>query len=249
MNKFRGGLTQCVIAFVIFVIQLVPVHANDLAVKYLTSVDESLVDLLPRTCYFSGRFNEQKYLTGLSEPLLSQGQLMFACDRGLTWYTEAPIDEALIYSLGSQHFFYSQKHQSIKPLTGRLHSNIGKLLVSIMGADTGYIDQYFKLIDEPRANMSYRFVPRKEAMKKFISEFRLQRIVIDDGFSADSTIVVEFDQPNVSSTRLTISQIQYRKGGSMLDCLGVFKHQKICQQFSMLNTLVEPKPYDNDSGH
>jgi hypothetical protein len=167
---------------------------------------------------------------------------MFAGDRGLTGYTDVPITEALIYSLGRQHFFYSQTQQSIKPLTGRLHNNIGKLLVSIMGADTGYIDQHFKLIDEPRMDEPYRFVPKKKAMEKFISELRLQKIGVND----DTTIVVEFDQPDVGGTRLTIAQVQYNGSGSMIECLSVLSNQKVCQRFLILNTLTEPKSYDNN---
>ncbi|MFT5116656.1 MAG: hypothetical protein ACI9NY_000178 [Kiritimatiellia bacterium] len=239
MNKLVGRITHCAIAVTLLVIQVTLVQANAASVKYAASVDNYVVDLFPQSCYFSGRFTEQKQLIGLSDPLLSQGQIMFACDRGLTWYTQAPITEALIYSLGHQHFFYSQERQSIKPLTGRLHNNMGKLLVSIMGADTGYIDQYFKLIDEPRKDKIYRFVPKKKAMKKFIGELRLQKISINN----DVTIVVEFDQPDVGSTQLTMAKVQYRESLSMVDCLMVLNNQKICQQFSMLNTLIEAEPY------
>jgi hypothetical protein len=242
MNNLSDRLIHYVIAIVILAINLIAAHANADLVKYAVSVDEHLADLLPRSCYFSGRFTEQKQLVGLSEPLLSQGRLMFACDRGLTWYTEVPIKEALIYSLSRQHFFYSQTQQSIKPLTGRLHNNIGKLLVSIMGADTGYIDQHFKLIDESRVDKPYRFVPRKKAMKKFISELRLQKI----GVNGDATIVIEFNQPDVGSTRLTIAQVQYHGSGSMIECLSVLRNQKICQRFLILNNLTETNPYDNN---
>jgi len=253
MNKLSRRLARCVyvIATVILVMNVAQVQQGNAAsvnvatVTYVDSVDEDVADLLPRSCYFSGRFSEQKQLIGLPEPLLSQGRIMFACDRGLTWYTEAPIKEALIYSLGSQHFFYSQAQESIELLNSRLHNNIGKLLVSIMGADTDYINQYFKLIDEPRVDKPYRFVPRKKAMKKFIGELRLQKFSMNDGSATNPVIVVEFDQPNVGSTRLTIAQVEYRDSGSMVDCLAALKNQKICQRFSTLNTLTEPKPYDN----
>lgn len=237
MPNISLGLTRYAVAIIALLAIAATAYADFTSLKKASITDARLANLFPQSCHLSGHFVEQKNLIGLSEPLLSQGQFMFACDRGLTWHTDKPINEALIYSLGRQHFQYSQETQAIAPLTGRLHNNIGKLLVGIMGADIGYIDQYFQLIDEPRtddakAGKPYRFVPRKKAMKKFISELRLQK----NDAGGDANIIVEFDQPNVGSTVLTITQVQYREGWSRLSCLEVFNNNtRICERFSSLN--------------
>lgn len=61
----------------------------------------------------------------------------------------------------------------IKPLKGRLHSHMARLLNALMGADVGYMEEYFSVGHAEPGKVELR--PKKKNMQRFIQQLNLHK--------------------------------------------------------------------------
>ena len=142
------------------------VFANDLSTD--------LSQFLPDHCYFSGHFHEEKQLPGLPQKVLSKGKFYFACDRGLIWQTQSPVQNSLLYTLGKDHYRLDQNN-TLEKLEGRSHKHLAKLLNNLMSGNQDYLHKYFEIIQFNEKSHSVTLTSRKKSMAKFIHSLNLTK--------------------------------------------------------------------------
>lgn len=164
-------------------------------------------DFLPRQCYFSGRFAQNRNVESIPAPLESQGEFLFSCDHGLIWHTGLPTRETIIYTNSKKHYLVDADGK-MEPLKGRLHANMALLLNGLMGADVHYLEKYFSFITTEPDNIELQ--PKKKNMRKFIEQLDLRK----HGDSIEINLVNDAR----NNTVIRISDIQILSGLDIEQC-------------------------------
>ncbi len=130
---------------------------------------------LPKSCYQSGRYEQQKSLVGLTKLLETQGSFAFACDKGLLWHTAMPLNETLVYQLqGTTQLIKADG--STQKLSGSLQRHLGKMLNHLLGGDSAYLEKTFVIT---ATESGIRLTPRKKRMENFLLAIDIARTGAD----------------------------------------------------------------------
>lgn len=139
---------------------------------------QPLSSILPDTCIFSGRFEQQKTIAELSKPLLSSGQIFFSCHYGLIWQHQQPFEESMVYTLKQRHFRITDTARVIV-LQGQQHKIIADLLINLLSADSQAIYKDFTVLaDEQEDNettLRVVLVPESRFLKHAINTLSIEK--------------------------------------------------------------------------
>lgn len=190
--------------------------------------DTALDNVLTKHCRFSGTFTQEKSLTGLPIPLISNGEFLFDCDLGLIWHTAKPIVETKIYTASSMHFQLDAK-LDITILDDVIQTTIAKLLLDIMSANKDAIANNFVIMATAAESVS--LVPMGAFLKKGLKSISLKKT------PAKNTLVIELLDKKSQNTRITSIKTQQieSKEASLLHCKSLFKNELTCDIFEKPN--------------
>lgn len=162
---------------------------------------KKLQEILPQTCQFSGEFTQQKQLKDIPAPLISRGNFLFSCQRGLIWKQTQPFNEALLYTKHNINFAISQ--DQVKPLKGSIHHALSKILMGLMRGDLDYIEKNFSVHphDQSRAN-HFLLKPINKKMQKAIEHIVLWKT------EASGTVHYQINDSRQQQTQVSIENLQ-----------------------------------------
>lgn len=172
--------------------------------------EKTLQSALPSSCIFSGKFVQEKSIAGLEQPLLSAGEVFFACEDGLIWKNNQPFKESVIYTKNNFHF-RSTDNSDFQPLEGPQHELLGMMLINMMSGDVQSILADFSVhTDSIQENgektKRWLLTPESDFLRKGIT-----RIIIEKSTAraVNISLIDHFDQTTViklSNLQTPISQ-------------------------------------------
>jgi len=151
-------------------------------------------------CLQYAEFQQQRTLTGLPRPLVSQGRILLDCKRGTLWSTTAPIRETLVYTFGGKHWLIkpASEPQEIK---NAAQKRIGDILSRLVRGDRAFIEKYFR---QESTGHVIRLLPTQRRLKKYI-----ENIDLEETSNGLRVVVARTDKQNmiidVSSVRALAS--------------------------------------------
>lgn len=157
---------------------------------------DAFTQSLPADCYHAGQYQQAKSLEGMPAPLITHGRYVFACNNGLIWHTQSPIEETSVYTTAGDHIQFNENGDKTL-LNGRVHRTVGRILNNIIGGDRHYISKNFT--SAPLTD-GISLIPKKRGMKKFIQSIELKS-------NAEGAVLVLF-HPKNEFTQITISDRQ-----------------------------------------
>lgn len=189
----------------------------------MPTLEEALTSTLPQACHVAGDFREAKELTGLDIALNSTGRFIFSCEQGLVWLSQTPVKQALLYGHHGQHVELKANQSFVTPISGTLHTHLSRLLLAIMGSDFDYLAKYFSVSHADTDQSITTLTPKQEAMTRFINALIITK--------TDEGAIIEFNQPNVGRTTLTINNTKILDAITLPQCMSTLNHGYLCQQF------------------
>lgn len=178
-----------------------------------------LQNYLPESCYQTGRYEQQKSLTGLTKLLETQGSFAFACNKGLLWHTAAPLNETLVYRLqGTTQLIKADG--STQKLSGSLQRHLGQMLNHLLGGDSVYLEKTFVIA---ATESGIRLTPRKKRMEKFLRAIDIAR--------TDTDVSIRMQHQGEEYTAIRVYELQLLPALTANQCTqlaGVAAHA--CQQ-------------------
>lgn len=161
------------------------------------AADNLFSQYLPKDCYHSGQYRQEKQLNGLAQPLITEGEFVFSCRHGLIWHTRSPIIETTLYKTSGEHLLISK--DSAQPLRGRAHRAVGQLLNNLIGGDTDYLQRHFYIAE---ANSQLTLTPKSHRLQKAVQSIHIKTA----GVEPKATVEI-FLQHSVSEyTHIQISE-------------------------------------------
>lgn len=126
------------------------------------------IDLPVSECAFSGTFEQDKALRGLSEPLRSTGTFFYHCQHGVIWSTTIPLAETLVLKRDGGGFVIRDLHTT--KLQSRHGKFLGGLLNNLMGSNVAAIEKQFEVERLEPNTRKYQLTPKKRALKRGVKQ-------------------------------------------------------------------------------
>ncbi len=124
-------------------------------------------------CRFVGRFEQSKYLAGLTDAIDSSGQFLFDCERGVIWLATLPASDALILARPASSKTRAYRHidGELQKLNNRQGRFLSELIMSLMSADLVTLSAQFELqsIDDS----SVMLLPKKRRLKRALKHITI----------------------------------------------------------------------------
>lgn len=182
---------------------------------FSTSVAEtsSTQDALPlpdAACSYAGNFTQDRYLSGITEPIRTAGQFYFHCEVGVVWATQEPIQDVLILHRNGRGLQVSPD-QAAQKLKSRQSKFLGQLLTTLMAGDQAALRELFE-ISALETDQQYRLTPRQRKLKRGIQTLVLDLSQLkpvrdlDDNSENNSTLGIEILDRNDQTTRIAATQ-------------------------------------------
>lgn len=167
---------------------------------------------LPETadasCVYSGRFEQNKFLKGLDDPVQSTGAFFYHCEQGVIWKTLTPIEEALILSKTGTNYKVTEGEPI--SLTSKQSGTLSQLMNGLIGLDSAYLGEQFSISllelssnNEALTNNStsanaiesainntrnrYLLIPKKRKVKKALLRIELVLVGLDQSSLDESS--------------------------------------------------------------
>ena len=151
------------------------------------SEEQLLAAMLPPSCHFSGKFQQQKHIQGLDVPLISSGDFFYSCDFGLVWNTQAPFQDALLY-VNTNASYRVDAQGDIEPLTGTARYIMSNVFIPLLQGDTAYFAEAFDVTHDEAMDAT-RLTPVSEFMRKGLQQVLINRpSVKTQAHTLDATI-------------------------------------------------------------
>lgn len=145
-------------------------RADDVAI-------ERIADQLVRAETSRGRFVQERYLSVLSHPLVSEGDFVFERGKSVQWNVEKPFPSTMIANQSG--VFY--QGQNAQPAA----DGFGRLLLTLLDLDFAVLEQSFSVTGELMdAGWQIHLVPRNEQWRLAVEAIHL------NGAAAIETVVV-----------------------------------------------------------
>ncbi len=175
-------------------------------------------------CHFSGDFTQQKRLAGVARPVVSNGQFLYSCERGVIWQVEMPESDVLVLradpgSNKSRAFRIVEQH--VEPLKGRQSRFLTQLIMSLMAGDQAALQSQFEVTQEP--NSVVVLTPKKRALKRVIKRIEVSSETGGDVEGPKGKMQIRMIDRNGQITQINAHQKQ------RFDALS----QALCEQASM----------------
>ena len=164
----------------------------------------------PSSCVFSGSFEQSKSLTGLPNPLESNGTFFFHCDLGVVWKTVTPIQETLVLNNSGQSYKVADSQEI--PLTSSQSKILGELMNGLIGGNSSYIIEQFEVlsnpehIGQPSAHIHLLLVPKKRRIKRALQRIELALPTPDQSLITEQVSISMLDRnqqwTHIKSTKL-----------------------------------------------
>jgi hypothetical protein len=222
------------------------------------NTSEYIKEIFPKSCVFSGNFEQKKDAENLPLPLLSNGQLFFNCNEGLIWRNINPFIEDTIYT-NSGFNFRLIVDEPIEQLNGQKYTYLSNLLLDILSGDLNAIEKNFYLSVSSLKNSNLKNIntettkhdkyykvkltPKNKNIEKYLASIDIAKL---DNHK-NETITISINTINLKTTKIHISNIQYLLNPnnehqlSKKFCLKNLK--KIIESKSSCEILKNPKKY------
>ena len=236
----------------------------------LASADESSIKknnttkyikgLFPKSCVFTGNFEQKKETENLPLPLISNGQLFFNCKQGLIWKNNEPFQEDTIYTISGFNFRLIVD-EPIEQLNGQQYTYLSNLLLDILSADLNAIENKFylstslvgdrdskKINTEATKDEKYfklKLIPKNKNIARYLASIDIEK----PAQHKNESIKISVNTTNLKSTKIDILNIQYLNNTkhSLKDskkvCLKYLK--ELTKNDSSCEILENPKKYAN----
>jgi hypothetical protein len=167
------------------------------------SLPESIHD-----CSFNGRFIQQKELTGLPNPLESQGRFYFHCEHGIIWKTIVPLQETLIFSNSGNVFSVKDSQSAL--INSKYAKFLGQLILGLISSDHKQITKVFEI--EESGEKSFTLSPKRRSIKKAIQKIEISFLDFQHESTTSkeispSSIHIKILDRNKEKTSITSSKI------------------------------------------
>ncbi|GHA14658.1 hypothetical protein GCM10008090_25580 [Arenicella chitinivorans] len=176
-----------------------------------TAAEERLP--LPTTaCSYAGNFNQARFLSGIDEPIQTEGHFYFHCEYGVVWATQKPVSDALIVHRNGRGLQVNAD-QGAQKLTSRQSKFLGQLLTTLMSGDQAALQDLFQISALDTAHR-YRLTPRQRKLKRGIQYLVLDlaqlQVGLDqnDNTPSGASLGIEILDRNHQTTRIAATQQQ-----------------------------------------
>jgi len=147
-------------------------------------------------CVFTGTFEQKRFISSLSEALLSTGRFYHHCDHGVIWSTGDPIEETLVLRKKGENFLINSSGANI--LKSRQGKFLSKLLNGLMATNHELIDKQFKL--KSLKPNHYQLTPSRRKLRRAIKSINL--------IFENSALVINIIDRNSQRTEIISKQKQ-----------------------------------------
>lgn len=135
----------------------------------------------PQECHFGGAFTQQRYLSGVLEPLTSDGSFLYDCELGVIWAAQQPEADILVLRAAITGKGRSQAYRIVGDETQRLkgrHSKfLTQLIMSLMQGDQLALETQFEVTSNITAKGSdLTLMPKKRSLKRAIKRIDVSKI-------------------------------------------------------------------------
>lgn len=137
-------------------------------------VGQDSVSLAQEECRFSGRFQQQKHIAGLTQPATSEGKFLYDCEQGVVWATQQPELDVLVLKVGSvkqKPKAYRLIDDQINALKGRQSRFLAEFIMSLMAADKTPLNSAFKIQSQDAGGLL--LTPKKRQLKRAIKQIEV----------------------------------------------------------------------------
>ncbi len=140
-----------------------------------------------------GRFRQEKQLTFLNKPLLSEGEFVYWQNGGVIWKTLIPVASTLL--VGDERMVSAQGEQAMPP-------SFGRLIPALLGGDLARLREDFTIQGALQPDTwSLQFVPKDPLVAKVIADLTL---------SGDSDLRgMEIHEVSGNRSRIAFEQISH----------------------------------------
>lgn len=185
------------------------------------NIEDQLETFLPQSCFLSGKFQQEKIIVDLGEPLVSSGRFIFSCENGLIWSSSEPFSETAIYKAKGKHLKILPDGSS-EVLSGRMHRELGNILNNLIGAKVDRLRKTFKI------SSSEEYVilePKSKRLRKFMASIRMS--LLDEGVNilmaskSESTSILISNATGLS--KLNLSECNHLFPSPALACEWLLK--------------------------
>ncbi len=146
-------------------------------------------------CRFYGTFEQKKTVSGLTEPVLSQGRFLYDCEQGVIWATEQPVRDVLVL-LGGQQQQKSRAYRlfdaKVEALKSRQSRFLTEFIMNLMSGDQALLDAQFK--QQVGANGTVLLLPKKRNIRRAIQSVEINTKAAE---RIDITMTDKHDQRTV----------------------------------------------------
>lgn len=173
----------------------------------------SAQDALPlpdAACSYAGNFTQDRYLSGITEPIRTAGQFYFHCEYGVVWATQEPIKDVLILHRNGRGLQVSPD-QAAQKLKSRQSKFLGQLLTTLMAGDQAALRELFE-ISATETAYQYQLLPRQRKLKRGIQHLvldlaQLQPLLDQSEMSSkEKALGIEILDRNHQTTRIAATQ-------------------------------------------
>lgn len=179
------------------------------AVAESTAKEESL-PLPDAACSYAGSFTQDRYLSGVAEPIRTAGQFYFHCAYGVVWATRDPIRDVLILHRNGDGLQVSPD-QPAQKLKSRQSKFLGQLLTTLMSGDQAALRDLFEISALDTA-YQYQLTPRQRKLKRGIQHLVLDLAELQSlAGQHDASLGIEILDRNHQTTRIAATQQQQFK--------------------------------------
>jgi len=109
-----------------------------------TEISQQMAHKMRQHQVVTGRFEQQRQLTGIPIPIHSSGRFIFWRDYGLYWETQQPILQSSTFTPESIINWRSNGSMRTKDRSSSpIQKQISRILLAVFGGDTQSLDKYF----------------------------------------------------------------------------------------------------------
>lgn len=229
----------------LLLISSVPTIADETAKEKASTSELSILEPVS-ACRFVGQFTQQKFLSGLNEPVAANGQFLYDCERGVIWQVQQPEPDVLVLraawpsvanpntgkaisgkTISGKTRAYRLLDNTVEQLKGRQSKFLTQLIMSLMGGDQRTLAAQFKITKQ--ADGTLDLSPKKRGLKRAIKSIQVAVFDSKKSSASQPAMRISIVDRNAQTTIINATQ------GPALETLG----QDQCVQTQFPNLACE----------